>query len=244
MKIETIMFSDRNPIVSLTRMVQDGPGFRFQRGVAFVYKNVSRRIKVLATCRHHFIKFPFEEFEFSLGMGNKILRPVSPAIIPDSGEDIAFIVVEDSSRTKCLELNKIKDLKKVQKGKNLFNVKNDVGDINSRDNLFVMRQKFKHLSHYMVLDAVENEQGDTFDSSLEMHQQKIEQAKSKNMIIYPTVCMISRPGCSGSPIFDDDFNLCGINLRGRDDIDMLGYLPSSEVERYYRQLEAEIQGYL
>ncbi len=238
MNIDNILGTDKNPLISIVRHYEQE---RIQRGMGFVYKNLSRRIKVIATCKHHFISNPYTDFTFLLGAKSVQLKILSEPFYSDKkSEDLVLFVVEDSRRHQNIEFNTNAKVFKPFSGQILYNSK---CEFNPHTPLvfpyYVMRQEIFPID---MMYAVNN-----FDTTCiavgpndeEKHKEFIENGS----VVYPALGMVSKVGCSGSPIFDDELNLYGINIRGSDgnNGDVLVYVPVSNINELYRKAQSEIR---
>jgi hypothetical protein len=215
---------------------------RIQRGMAFVYETLSPTRKVILTCRHNFILNPFPECKFLLG-GNRIpLMPVSPPLFSQNkNEDIAFFVAHDPSKQE-VEKFKLNTTTELFEGKELINSKCIIEPYNSNQfPFYIMNQEVFDTHGVGVCNLnLLNREGILYKKE---NTEAIAAAKQRGDVIYPMLGMVSKAGCSGSPIFDSEMNLYGIDVRGVGETDQLLYVPALVIEETYKSLENEINRY-
>jgi hypothetical protein len=237
MNIDKILRSEENPLVSVVRLKEPQ---RIQRAMAFVYKKLSRRVKVIVTCRHNFIAYPFEDFEFLLGGDRNPLNIVSPPFYHENeAHDIVFLVAHDSSKYKTFDFNLNPRNVRPANNQILYNSKCDFEPNFPNFPFYVMEQKtFEVEMDYAV--KLYNVQGISVQRTNKAMKAELTKDGS---VIYHSHGMRSVVGCSGSPIFDKDFNLYGMNVRGKDGEDVLIYVPVSDLNKMYQKIESEIMKY-
>lgn len=229
MNIDTILGGPKNPLVLLNRMVSAN---RIQRGMGFVYKNLSRKHKVIVTCKHHFLQFSLSEWGLLLGQNHHPLRIIK-MFDPGKDVDLVFVLVEDPNQAPNIELSKKGNVARKKERSILFNCKNDYSPFTFQFPFYVMSQQFVHSDLHMALSSLESTTGSLVPTS-ELHL-------VAGQVIYPTIGMRTMKGCSGSPIFDERMRLYGLNLRGvGPQSDIMGYLPTDEIEKHYLSLKKEI----
>jgi hypothetical protein len=233
MDINNFLTSDKNPLVSVARTKEMG---RVQRGMGFVYKNISRRIKVIATCKHHFLHNKPEDFQFFLGGQKVALTPLTSALYSNNpAEDLAFFIVEGPRTTKNIEFNIGLENLKTTDGQRLYNVRCTYEPyVPAFPFQAMIQETFKvdmlyavNFSNVTMSESVDPE-------NIERQAELIE----NGFIIYPSIGMVSKVGCSGSPIFDDNLNLYGVNVRGAESTDQLIYVPLNNLKQVYDEVVA------
>lgn len=234
--IDNILRTEKNPLISIVRTNDDG---RIQRGMGFVYKNISRKIKVIATCKHNFITHPYTDFSFLIGAKSHLVKIISPPFYSDiESEDIALFIVEDSRRHQNIEFNAKPKFQKPISGQVLYNSKCEFNPhMPTIFPFYVMRQETFAIDMSYALSGFEKA-GIAVSPGDESTQKEFIE---KGCVVYPAIGMVSKVGCSGSPIFDDELNLYGINIRGANDSDVLIYVPISNVNRLYNKIMPEIK---
>ena len=238
MNIKKILSSEENPLVSVVRLTDPN---RIQRGMGFVYKRLNRRVKVIVTCRHNFMKYSFTDFQFLLGNKNVDLNIVSaPFYHENPAHDIVLCIAHDSERHKTAEFNSNLRNSTPHNKQVLYNSKCDFHPDRINFPFYVMKQiVFTTEMHLAIKDF--GQEGEFVRPTNEVR--KLELTK-EGYVIYPSLGMKSVVGCSGSPIFDDDLNLYGMNVRGIGETDKLVYVPIAEINSMYKKIEADVQKYI
>lgn len=237
MNLEKIFSSEENPLVSIVRTTDP---HRVQRAMGFVYKNLSRKIKVVVTCKHNFYKHPFEDFQFYLNNKNIPLEVISPLFSHEhEAHDFVFCVVRDHRRHRTVEFNIHPKNPVPFDGQILYNSKCDYHPDKAGVPFYVMRQPIFITEICYGIKALASE-GEAVKPGDEKRKKELVE---DGCVVYPTVGMKSVPGCSGSPVFDNELNLYGVNARGVGNLDVLVYVPISEINETYRHLEFEIRKY-
>ncbi len=237
MNIDKLILSDENPLISVVRLKDSE---RVQRGMAFVYKKLSRKIKVVVTCKHNFIKHSFEDFEFFLGGKKNPLSVISPPFYhPNKSHDIVFFIVQDLRRYQTAEFILKSKISHPYNGQTLYNSKCDFNPDIPNFPFYVMCQQTYEPNMCWGVKEFETK-GESVKPENEIRKNELIE---KGYVIYPSIGMRSVVGCSGSPIFDSDLNLYGMNVRGIDGRDELIYVPVSEINNIYSKFLPEIKKY-
>lgn len=233
MNIDKLLPSEENPLISVVRI--DNP-MRIKRGMAFVYKKLTRKYKVVVSCRHNFLSHPFNEFKFFLGANKNQLKVISgPYFHQDEAQDIVMFLVEDSMMYNTREFNTNPSNIDFYDKQILFNAKCDFEPHIRKFPFYVMRQEIFTMN---IIAALK-----TYDSTGEIVELKNESRKNELLdqgyVLYQTVGMKSVVGCSGSAVFDEELNLYGMNVRGIGNKHELIYVPISVINEFYESIKSE-----
>lgn len=233
MNLERIFTTEENPLISVVRTDPQ----RVQRGMGFVYKKISRKIKVIVTCRHNFMSYPFSEFQFLLSGKENPLNVISEPFYPDNiAEDILFLVAEDSRRYQTAEFEL--SSKNIPMNKQiLYNSKCDYNPDFPTFPFFIMYQQVSLSNMHYGIKTFDGQSESVFSDN-EVRKKEL---RDSGHIIYPSLWMKSVVGCSGSPIFDGNLNLYGMDVRGVGDTDQMVYVPVSDINKMYRSIESKIR---
>lgn len=241
MQIENIISNKLNPLVNINRVTSR----RVQRCMGFIYKNYSKKIKLVATAVHNFYDFPVSEFNLYLGNSKYPLSKKS-GIITDGVYDIAFIVVKDTRLIDNIALHP-KDNIEIVRGDeelSLTNIKN-VFNPDEHNNYPYLVQSQSGVTRSKEVEIIPYNDLDKLFVLDIADKQGISEAEKRGFAVYNTLNMISSVGCSGSPILDENLNLYGINIRGnKREADKIAYLPTNKIEEIYKRLLPKINKYL
>ncbi len=243
-----------NPLVAIVQQPK-AAHLPFGLGMGFISERFKGNKRLITTCRHNFnvssqnYKFIFATAVLGTNETDRwreLTMIGQPIFDPREGSDIAFAIVKDpeNARTRVLKAEN-RELPIPTNPPELSNVRNasfDNGNgtyqfeiLTQLDIAELDRQMYQFTDNSIVCEPVKNEQ----------HASELVETG-----YFPcrTLTMISRPGCSGSPILNDNFELFGMDIGGTEagdkDGDIAICIPSNELYEARRLIDAEIQATL
>lgn len=236
----------KNPFVAVTHK----PLTRERAyAMGFVYQILSPTRKLVVTCRHVLMHGPISEYVLRLGAYGKI-EIVSPAIFPSNENmDLGFVIVEDLEKKACQRFTPV--LEQVSfRGKTLSNVKCIMHEYPStRFDLISLIQPITEDCRDIALHKVSKERPevrgvDSIHETEESLRDTLTQHKQNGYETYPLLKMYSERGFSGSPIFDEKFNLYGVTIGGfLDDKTRMAYASAQQLQDAFNEVKATIYQY-
>lgn len=160
-----------------------------------------------------------------------------PIYAENKNEDVALFVALDRRRHKNVEFNLASEKNIISDGMILFNSKCNFNPDIPTFPFYVMSQEIFKTDRCYALNGFDKG-GETIDPD---EIEKEVGLKEKGYVIYPSIGMVSKKGCSGSPIFDKDLNLYGVNVRGVGNTDQLVYVPTEVLNNLYLKNETQIK---
>lgn len=233
-----------NPLVTFTRRRPDGA---LSRGMGFVYDLLPSGRAVLCTCRHHFLEVENLSSWVLLGGFNRDEQytplHTTPFYAPDD-RDICFIVADRVINTQRLKLfdSTTYDKWRATKEGILYNCRNAIGE-NPDSQLWIARQIIgppRDPTHRVWISIHDQEKAHMLP---ETDTVELPELRSRGYHEHGYMCMYTRPGFSGSPIWDDRLRLVGMNVRGTyggDDGDYCGYVYAGDICRAFQVIQPQI----
>ena len=237
MNIEQIIFSKKTPVICLARVSND----RVQRAMGFLLKEISPGIKLAVTAKHNFQKFPIEDFNIFSGCSEIKIKSIANSFYLEIVEDVCFFLVEDNRKDFLFFKNNFQYPQK-NKVKNLFNLKCEFNPKFHQRYFFDLFIQDWKPSDSIILskDYSEAASGESYMFDKKDKELILKKKEEGYFHEYRTVLMQSLPGCSGSPIFDSNMHLYGMNIRGNDNY-LLGYITIQKIEKIFYSFESNIK---
>ena len=215
--VENLLFGTANPLVMICVYGPEDPikGRQFFRSMGFVCERLKDNLKLVVTCRHSLLELKKYQ-QGCVVMKNpnvNVLKVMGEPIEDTNPEtDIAFMVVEDpfNSPTQPFMLSE-ENPPLVVKDQMLYNASaKDVNPFMRSFNPFIARQQVgeEHRAAYCKMSETATNWMPFTNVEL---QQKLE---GEGWIRCRMFNMVSRKGFSGSPIWDDELRLYGLDVRG------------------------------
>lgn len=221
-----MLTDNTNPLVSITLVGPpkhpDDP-MPLSRSMGFVVDRFSSGLRLVVTCRHALDSFDAPGYRTIIGFENprpKIVTMVGEPILdvrPES--DIAYLLVRDplDAPTRPFEVQP-EDPPLIGK-RILYNARNRCEPGLGVPGLYVVstfRQKAKEMN-YLAFCKFTSKDVVLWDRS---NHAKHAELEHDGWIRSRSFQMVSRPGYSGSPIWDDELRLYGMNFRGTEPSDI------------------------
>lgn len=235
---------NRNPLVTFTRQRSVG---RPYRSMGFVYASLPSGRNVLCTCRHDFLEVEDLGARTLLGGFNREERYDPLHAIPlyaEDDRDICFIVARRETVVQRLKLLDAVAFDKWHASEEgiLYNCRNAIGE--RADSQFDVAQQEigppMDPTHRAWINIRDEEIAYVLP---ETDTVKLPALRERGYHEHGYICMYTRPGCSGSPIWDDQFRLIGMNIRGTcdgDAGDYCGYVYAGDIRRAFEALRPQI----
>ncbi len=224
-------------LVTVTRQRAD----RFlSRAMGFVYEILPSGRVVICTCRHNF----FESSDLTalalLGGYNREEQyvPLHPdPLYASDDRDIAFVITRRVTMAKKLRAFNTQAFDKWHANEEgiLYNCRNAIGE-SPDTQLFVTRQVIgppRNPAHRAWINVNNTE---TAHILPETDLIELPGLRDRGYIEHGYMRMHTRPGFSGSPIWDDQLRLIGMNVRGThggDDGDYCSYVYAGDIRRAF-----------
>ncbi len=248
-RIQNWLKDKRNALVAITRRNEDQS---LSRSMGFVIDHLETGHEVICTAKHVFGKEKnLESYHIHQGINGELelaMHHPSPLNAP-TDLDISFLI-SSVRNEKSLLLDAshygkwtAPSISQENTQSFLFNTKNIIGT--SRSAIFdVMRQAQKPYPHGLKLwskyeNRVVELRADDYEG--------LPKLKEEGYLEYGLLQMFSTPGCSGSPIWDEDLRLIGMNTRGndlsnkKDNGDLLAYVYNQDLQDTYQSLLPQIK---
>ena len=247
--VTTMLTTGENPLVALTLFPKDAMATgRFIRGMGFISEKLGGNRRLIVTCRHAFMEYG-DGCRLFVAMKNprqNELKVVGRPILDSNPEnDIAFLVVRDHKNAQVRPLEIKEEDPPISEGMTLYNAGNQTNPSVELCDFHVLRQPIRERRAWGFTKCsdpgTENVAWDDQDRQAELIQNGYMKCRSLNMI--------SRGSFSGSPIWDEELRLYGMDIRGSDpgteahakQGDMTICLPTSELYLARRRMDAQIQ---
>lgn len=239
MNISKFLVSNKKPLVLINRETKE----RVQSGMGFILKNFSSSYKVVVSAKHNFLVFPYQEFDFRLGISNKKLEIVGKPIFPEK-LDLVFFLVKDSKKILNTTFSKIGNIDNLRDGSNLINVRNSFHPDYSYKRVFPFEatiQKISLTNEFQVINESTTEHIKTIHKD---NFTLVEKYKSEGFTLYETIKMQCRKGYSGCPIFDRSMKLYGMHIRGNGDGTVSCFVNAEIIKDEYSKVEENLKSYI
>jgi hypothetical protein len=244
----TVNMSDwlynRNPLVTITR--QRSPGV-LSRAMGFVYELLPSGRVVLCTCRHNFLEVEdLTAFTYLGGFNREEqyspfhANPLSAA----DERDISFIVARRVTMAQRLKLCDARAFDKWHATEEgiLYNCRNAIGEsVDSQ--LYVARQTIgppRNPDHRAWINMHVAEKAHMLPDTDTV---ELPALRERGYLEHGFMRMYTRPGFSGSPIWDDQLRLIGMNIRGTyggSEGDYCAYVYTGDIRRAFEDLRPRI----
>lgn len=226
--------------MTITRQRQDRA---LSRAMGFVYEVLPLGQVVICTCRHHFLEVnDLSEFILLGGFNREEqyipLHPL-PLYAPDD-RDIAFIIARRVTKAKKLRAFDTRAFDKwhAEGGGILYNCRNAIGDQEDTQ-LFVAKQTIgppRNPTHRAWISLSDVHMAHMLP---ETDTVELPGLLDRGYLEHGYMHMHTRPGFSGSPIWDDELRLIGMNVRGTNGGkrgDYCGYVYAGDLRRTFETL--------
>ena len=134
----------------------------------------------------------------------------SPIEDPEAENDVAFFLVRDSSNAPTKPFSLHADNLNIVDGQILYNAQNRCEPLRGYYEVFVASQSI-HNKKWIVFCKFSVKE--THSVALDDHERQ-NQLQQEGWIGHHLLQMVSRPGFSGSPIWDNQLRLYGMDIRG------------------------------
>ena len=238
-----------NPLVAITTVKSSNPSGG-GRGVGFLVEKLGKNLWLAVACKHSFEEPEMLQVLFFMQNDQPTaLKQIGPILKDTEQEsDVAFVVLEDPSGTeKRAFLLTANDPPAHYEAQTLYNAKNESNYTRGIYSLPICPQtntnEGDHFAFCKMSDLVP------------IWVKHGDQAEEKRLLSlgyfkYRVFWMASRPGNSGSPIWDDKLRLYGMNIRGNipgvnSNMDnFLICIPRSELFRSRQKIASQLKEFL
>ena len=246
--LERILCSTANPLVAINAI--DFTSQQISRGMGFISETFKGKKKLIVTCRHNFNRWADDSYTYKFmsaaldPSGLHKIRELNlvgePIYDTRPGSEIAFLIVRDTDRAKTKFFKILPEDRKIPTNPAiLYNVKNtsyEKPDLSC--GFFLARQN--HIKELPSNTYVTSSGGEPV-LTLSSDNTPIDTEHMKCR----TLSMISRPGFSGSPIWDEKYNLYGMDVGGSEKNSEIGditaCIPNSELYKARQRVNHMIQ---
>ncbi len=238
-----------NPLVTISRWPAGGT---LSRAMGFVYEILPSGRAVICTCRHNFLESEdLTTFTFLGGLiREEQYQPLHPTPLYAADErDVCFIVAQRVTMAKRLKLFDARAFDKWHATKEdiLYNCRNALGesDVDEGDDsqLYVARQIIGPARNPALRAWVTIHDAKTAHVLPETDTAELPALRERGYLEHGYMRMYTRPGFSGSPIWDDQLRLVGMNVRGTyggDHGDYCAYVYAGDLRRALKALYPKI----
>lgn len=249
-KVTSMLSGAANPLVVIT-LIGSAPtvqGIPISRSMGCVVERLNRNFRLVVTCRHAFENLR-NGYRLVVGMKNPrptVLNVIGQPIEDTEPEsDVAFMVVSDPSDAPTEPLIIGEQNPPVDGIKILYNAANCCDPIAGMYDVFVGRQTAQERNQ-RAFCKLSNRYTETTPIDDQARHQEL---MSDGWIGCRMFQMQSRTGNSGSPVWDDDLRLYGLDIRGtqpgdgkhQNMGDVLICLPTSELYAARQRIDARLQ---
>ena len=214
----TALFSGpSNPLVSISTVERSplGGQQRGSRAMGFMIERFTDGLRLVVTCRH--VVDQFKPFGRRPVIAFKNPLPTMLDLVGDPIEDllaesdVAFLMVRDASDASTRPFDLTAPDPAVSTEEALYNAKNECEPVLGTYLVQIFRQGSVHEFDEVAFCKYSH-------PTVEIHHRD-------HVVIHERLCgegwiqgrllrMVSRPSCSGSPVWDDELRLYGMNVRG------------------------------
>ncbi|HEY0010734.1 MAG TPA: trypsin-like peptidase domain-containing protein [Candidatus Paceibacterota bacterium] len=228
---EAFLNGKQAPVVTITRRSTFPRG----RSVGFIYRVLSDRKLVVATAKHVLLpeRNP-QAYEFALFDRSADLNIEEWFLFPHGADDIVFLVATAVPGFNPVSFGRPED--EMWLPATVYNAKNTLGETRYPISLFAQKAGMRiyedrvfHLDEEHPRELVK---ADDTERIAELRQRGYSELRLAQLY--------TRPGFSGSPIWDDEWNLYGMGSGGTDGAsergDQIIYYPSSYLDKVWSEL--------
>lgn len=212
-----MLSGNTNPLVSLTFVGPLNPisgKLEYPRSMGFIVERFEGGMRLVATCKHAVKCFSMPSYQKVVAFKNP--RPTMLTVLgdpledPEPEHDVAFFLVRDplNAPTKPFALHT--ETLPITPGQILYNAQNRCDPFKRMYDVFVASQQVREREQ-IVFCKLTVKQTHSIPRGDQERQRALEQ---EGWIGYPLLQMVSRPGYSGSPIWDNGLRLHGMDIRG------------------------------
>lgn len=245
--LSRMVSSDINPLVAITIVPKFRPSYlslKVSRSMGVVVSRLRGNHRLVLTCRHAFHNLD-DQHECFLGIRkNCRLEMLGPPIFDTNQEsDIAFLVVRDEMNILTEPMVLTPDDYVVGERSVLYNAQNVSNGVYNPSVFNVMRQ---FPVRERIEEAIFVKYSDPFVWQTPVDNTSlIQKLNTTGWQRCRSFTMRSRPGFSGSPVWNDNLQFIGMDIRGsnRDDRngDVMVCIPSSQIFMSYNKLKSQIE---
>lgn len=212
MDTQELLDYPHDPLVAINGIKVHDP-CEAARSMGFIIEKLPNKLRLIATVRHGFDNVPRHHQILKSDFMNRVVNLELVGRLDDTlpESDIAFLLAKDPTDcdSKPFVLEPSDPLMPV--GPHiLFNVANRCEHTRGRFSLDVTRQLAQECDELCFCRLDER----TPKSCLVKDTKKIERFSSEGRQCCRSFMMQSRPGNSGSPVWDEELELVGMNIRG------------------------------
>jgi Trypsin-like peptidase domain len=249
--VRNMLVSNTNPLVAITIVPKIRPSWltmEIHRAMGVVIGRLRGNRRLVLTCRHAFFNLNADQDCF-VGIRkqspSRLKLVGAPIFDTDEESDIAFLVVQDTMNIRTEPLMVMSDDAVIPDASVLYNARNVSDGVYNLCAIEVSRQ---HPVRERSNEAIFVKYSDPMVwRTPSDNDSRIRQLDQEGWQRCRSFTMVSRPGFSGSPIWDDHLRFVGMDIRGSDqsndpaDGDVAICIPSSEIflarERVYDQIQ-------
>lgn len=208
-KTHELLTGGKNPLVTLTFV----RGLEYPRSMGFIVERFEKGLRLVVTCKHVVRLMHMPSYQKLVFFKNP--KPTALTCLGDPVEDflaendIAFLVVHDPTNSPTQPLPLDYGLLPIN-GQTLFSSKNDCEPLKSSYGIHITCQQVEEFQQiaYCKFSSI-----DVYSVHMDNLDER-RQRESEGYMPYRKLKMVSRPGYSGSPIWDKDLRLYGMHVRG------------------------------
>ena len=243
--VVNLFSGSQNPLVTITgtgiHRLDEG---RVTRSMGFIVESLDEDLFLVVTCKHVFLQ---KGYRLIYAMKNPLptmLTQVGAVIadpLPES--DVAFLVLRSPTHIQKKFFSLDRGDIQVKDDSVLYNAKNQCDPFTRMYGVFMARQSCVR-EHKRFAFCKLSEPKTRFIPKSDVEEQSC--LLKQDWLRYRALVMLSRPGNSGSPIWDDELRLYGMNARGStpednpDSGDTLIFIPTSELYQARLRVEDEL----
>ena len=230
--VERTLLGWANPIVALSGVVHGG----VYRGIGAIIQRWDDGLRLVVTCRH-------VVHQMQQSSAHPIACITQPRTLqfdllefiedPDLRTDIAFVLVRDKRDSATEPLVIQSEDPELKSLKVMYNARNTSMPAHGSFRVDILRQAVSEMPEVLFVGSPDASGALSNALVARNDARRVEELASKGWLQCRAFQMISRQGNSGSPIFDDELRLYGLDAvgtsRGHGEGDMTGCIPVSEL---------------
>ncbi|HLC48905.1 MAG TPA: hypothetical protein VJI96_00780 [Candidatus Andersenbacteria bacterium] len=242
-----------NPLVSVTFIERPNPIIKKSigcpRSMGFIVERFEKGLRLVATCKHAISFFSMSAYTNLVAFKNPKVTSLqcigNPIGDPERESDIAFLLVRDPLDAPTQPFALHAEELRIVDGMTLYNAQNQCNPVTSTYNVPVAAQSVEDRKQIVFCKLSEK---DTHIVSIENTDKRL-QFEQQGFVGYRALSMVSRPGFSGSPIWDNQLRLYGMDVRGSspkdtfytDMGDFTVCLPTSAIHAARQRIDLSLQ---
>ncbi len=228
---KVFLLRKRAPVITITRRSSYPSG----RSVGFIYKVLSDGRLVIATARHVFLP-ERDAWKYMLGLADYVTKLELQKCIyaPKENDDIAFLIAAPAPGFRPIVFGRSRNENAFSRA--IYIARNSIGEGVYPLNLVVQEEVKIH--HGTIV--FRSNDGASTERVEVKNIQRLEELRSEGASELRLAQYYTRPGFSGSPIWDDKWNLQGMSVGGTDGSSVNGdqglYYPASYLDQVWAEV--------